>query len=495
MSSASPRLCRVTRLRVLPALVLVLSGLALLAPPAATAALAEVCNPSPKTASSLCLTYGFTVTDTGTDTETTKTQHPVDLALAFANTSDNYVDEGGRPRWLNRVAASFPGTLLLAPSSQLPDELLIAGGAVGQDCPAGADYAFTACEAGYGVAYVAGVPLYCPGVCKATFGVRRIVNQRDNLSTYGQYRAELAMCLDANGGTPSCDLAQDQTATVEVERSAVGAPFKLAMAVPASDLVDDITIDTATLHLIGTATQLSDGSTVAAKDVIRLPARCGVSTVSGSVTSNGGTTVTASIPFETTGCADLILTSSRPVLTFGQESLLSGVLTDYDNAHAPMPGATITLRQCPVGKACATRSTTTDADGRYAFTVKPVGTTAYTVTHPYDGTHPAVSLATTVKVKPLVTIQASATKVRSGGSVKLAGAVKPAHAGKTVVIQRKVAGVWTRIATATLTSRSLYAKVVVLKGARGSKALLRVVLPAHPDHLVGTSPTVTVTFS
>ena len=93
-----------------------------------------------------------------------------------------------------------------------------------------------------------------------------------------------------------------------------------------------------------------------------------------------------------------------------------------------------------------------------------------------------------------MTIQASTLRLRSGGTVRLTGGVQPNHADRTVLVQRKVAGVWRQIASTTLTATSHYAKSVVLRGASGSKAPLRVVLPSHADHLVGTSKTVTITF-
>ena len=376
-------------------------------------------------------------------------------------------------------------------SANLPQGLLISGSAA--DCGDTGSGDFSACTGGSGTAYAdSSFPSCAP--CPVTFGIQRIYNDKANLGTHFlQFTAVLKGCLHALGS--SClNGAQTITQTFTIDRPSPTSPIAFSIAIDKGTLpVDDLALDAGSLALKGSSDQTTSGPAGATYNWFRLPARCGNTNASATANS-AASSVTVVRSFEIKGCADLTLTNSRPTLTFGQTSLLSGVLTDYDNAHAPMPSQTITLRQCPVGKACSTRSTTTDANGRYAFTVKPVATTAYTVTHPFDGTHPAVALPATVKVKPLVTIKASVLKIRSGGSVKLTGAVKPAHAGKTVVIQRKVAGVWKKIATATLTPRSLYAKVVVLKGSRGSRALLRVVLPAHSDHLAGTSRTVTITF-
>jgi hypothetical protein len=161
-------------------------------------------------------------------------------------------------------------------------------------------------------------------------------------------------------------------------------------------------------------------------------------------------------------------------------------------------GTQVQLRACATSATvpCATikSSKLTTAGGAFSFTVKPSKNTRYFVRVGAVGGKPSSYVDKRINVAPKITRTASRTTMPSGGTVRLTGAVAPNHAGKVVKIQRRVAGVWTTIARATLNSTSHYAKTLTLRGARGSSAVLRVVLPAHSDHVTGTSPTVSIRF-
>ena len=189
-------------------------------------------------------------------------------------------------------------------------------------------------------------------------------------------------------------------------------------------------------------------------------------------------------------------------MTHGGTATISGKLYEY-NTGVPMLGETLTLRACRTDAvepcAAAPVSTVVQAPiGRYSFTVKPSKNTQYFVE--YAGYTddpvflPGSYVAKRIDVAPKVTRSVSRSTMPSGGTVTVTGSVAPNHAGSLVRIQRLIAGVWTTRWRATLTARSSYTKSLTLKGARGSSTRLRVVLPAHSDHVTGTSPAVTIRF-
>jgi len=485
----APRSLRTALVGLLPLLLVTLG----LTQPSYAAASASVC--SDQTTSALCLDYSYAVFEAGTTKETTVSRKAVDLKVGFQNTSSNYINESGRPRWLDKLTAKFPASLITKGTAQLPDELLVAGVPDGASCGPGTDFSFAGCGAGHGVGYVYNVlgGLLCSSPCKLTFGIQRLVNDRDGLgSNLAKFRGVLDACIDTNGGAMSCDQQQTITQNVLIPQPTNGT-LALSLTIPPSDSYDDLTIDQATIKLNGTSTRLADGSTVAKQTYAQLPGTCGQVSVSGAVTSNDGTTVSATIPFTVTGCTALTAVAATSSLVYGASSTIAGTLKDTVH-NAALSGASIVLRTCPVGGSCTTRTTMTNGSGGYSFGVKPARNTSYTISYPGTANLASASQTRTVKVAPKVTVTASRTTMPSGGTLKLTGTVAPSHAGKTVLIQRKVSGVWKTIVKATLNSSSAYAKSFTLSGAKGSRAALRVVLPAHTDHLAGVSKTVFITF-
>lgn len=471
----------------------------------AQAAPVEACDtPSPE-ATSLCVEYDFAVLAAGTETPTTQSQAAVDARVTFRNTSVGYVAQAGQPRWLNRVSATLLSSSTISPtiagSASLPDKLLVGGSAEG--CVAGPDFTFSGCDAGHGVAYVKLSGLLYNGVFKATFGIDRIYNDRGNLEgPFAALTADISICADTDGGAMSCNQALEESSTFHLDKPPAGQPMKLDFTLPSPAVpfhtVEAIAADSAPLHLLGRSDQLTTGPAARAFTVIRLPMRCGTVSASGTAFSRGGTSVTVDQPFTITGCSQLALTSAPSRLTFGQGGAINGTLTDFDTQTA-MAGTEVQLRTCahtatvPCGTISQTRTTT--SGGAFSFPVKPSRSTRYFVRVGAVDGKPASWVTKLVTVAPKVTRNLSRTSMPSGGTVRITGSVAPSHAGKVVRIQRRVSGAWRTIASATLSSRSAYARSLTLRGARGTTASLRVVLPAHADHATGTSAVVGVRFS
>jgi len=471
--------------------LLLVTAMSLVTPPVGAAV---VCDTG---TGAFCVTYEANVYQPGTTTDETRTQRPVTALLSVANSSTNHLTD--QSVWIRSatgdlLSTSTSGPLVLG-SAQMPDGLLVSGSAAG--CGAGADSTFSACESHGGIVAHGQACGFSPSYCSATFGIQRVYNNTTDLgSHFIQLTAEVSYCVNAFGFTCAGGV-QSTSFNFAIDRSGASGPLTYAIALgspPAG--VDDWAFDNLTLRVNGSSSQLSDGSPTATTNWLRLPTHCGTVAVTASLLSDT-TSVSDSRDFSVTGCVLVSGSRSRSSLTYGGSAVLSGSLTPTDADSPSTSGAPVRLRSCPVGLSCVTTQGTTSGTGAWSFTVTPSRNTSYTVSYPGDGSLTnwiAPTWSTTVSVRPLVTIKASSLTIKSGGSVKLTGSVKPSHAGKIVVIQRKVAGDWKKISTATLSAKSLYSKSIVLKGAKGSKAVLRVVLPAHADHLVGTSKTVTITF-
>ena len=139
-------------------------------------------------------------------------------------------------------------------------------------------------------------------------------------------------------------------------------------------------------------------------------------------------------------------------------------------------------------------SATTASTGAYAFAVKPSSSTRYRVG--YLGSTPvggAYSGTAAVGVAPVVAIVASTTSLRYGGYVTFSTTVRPSHVGASIVLQRWTGTTWVTAATRTLTSSST-ASARVKPPSRGT-IKYRWLLPAHTDHSVAVSGTVSVRVS
>ena len=180
----------------------------------------------------------------------------------------------------------------------------------------------------------------------------------------------------------------------------------------------------------------------------------------------------------------------------GGTSTVSGTLHQAASGD-PVTGATVELQARnqagqwqPTGLV-----TSTDAEGRYAFSVRPDATTAYRAVFAGDRDRAgSTSPATEVAVATRVTLRVSSTSVRKAESVLFTGLVAPNHAGQSVQVQRFLDGAWATVATARLDSDSLYAYTwTPSRQERKGTTTWRVVKPADGDHATGTSPTVDIT--
>jgi hypothetical protein len=132
----------------------------------------------------------------------------------------------------------------------------------------------------------------------------------------------------------------------------------------------------------------------------------------------------------------LSLTSSAPIITFGQTDTLSGQLK---NGGA---GVTVQLQQQPAPftggfKDVAGGSATTDNQGRFSFSVQPGVSTKYRAVAKASPTVTSPEL--TLPVKFRVTLRLSDYTPARGQRVRFSGSTAPAHDAATAYIQRRTA--------------------------------------------------------
>ena len=129
---------------------------------------------------------------------------------------------------------------------------------------------------------------------------------------------------------------------------------------------------------------------------------------------------------------------------------------------------------------------TSGATGLYQTSVKPTANADWTATG--GG---AQAATTRVQVMPKVTLALSHLVAGTRLSETFSGAVAPAHAGKRVLVQKKVGSSWVKVASGRLDSRSRY-HVTWYLPYKTATYTLRTIIPAHSDHLQGTSTTATL---
>ncbi|MEA2124708.1 MAG: hypothetical protein QOI80_1490, partial [Solirubrobacteraceae bacterium] len=134
----------------------------------------------------------------------------------------------------------------------------------------------------------------------------------------------------------------------------------------------------------------------------------------------------------------------NPVV-FGKSVAITGKLTGTDSA-----GETVTLRDdpFPFDKFGNPTSTTTTADGSYAFTVKPTVNTKYQATAKSKA--PATSSELTVLVAARVGFVVGDKTPKVGQTVTFKGRVYPPHDGQNVLLQRHNSTGWHTVQTIPL---------------------------------------------
>ena len=182
----------------------------------------------------------------------------------------------------------------------------------------------------------------------------------------------------------------------------------------------------------------------------------------------------------------LTLAASPAIIRFGRASVLSGQLT------GPKNGAVrVELQSNPHPFTAGFKNTgavaTTDAAGKFAFTVKPRRHTRYQAVA--KASPPVTSPAVEVKVRYLVAFKANDYTARRGQRIKFSGYVKPAHNGRVVRLQRRISkGVFRTIARARLRRSTIAGRSTYVRRLRVSRTgVYRVRVTGHADHATGTS--------
>jgi hypothetical protein len=132
----------------------------------------------------------------------------------------------------------------------------------------------------------------------------------------------------------------------------------------------------------------------------------------------------------------LSLTSSAPIITFGQKDTLSGQLKGGG------AGVTVQLQQQPAPftggfKNVAGADATTDNQGKFSVSVQPGVSTKYRAVAKASPTVTSPELTLPVRFK--VTLHLSDYTPARGQRVRFSGSTAPAHDSATVYIQRRTA--------------------------------------------------------
>jgi len=172
----------------------------------------------------------------------------------------------------------------------------------------------------------------------------------------------------------------------------------------------------------------------------------------------------------------LTLTTSTPVVVFGQSATLSGTLS---RAGAPMAGQSVALLAQETGASVfsSLAGATTDGAGAYTSVVSLKKQTTYKASYAGAASEPTVAVA----VKHLVKLRVQ----RRGTRGSFSGSVGPRHPGRVVVIEKRASGRWVKFATLKTNSKSVYGTVKRLK--RRAKYQFRARTAADADHLAGVS--------
>jgi hypothetical protein len=168
---------------------------------------------------------------------------------------------------------------------------------------------------------------------------------------------------------------------------------------------------------------------------------------------------------------------------YGKSVGVSGYLT---SGGEPLAGRTVTLRKTSGGVSSKAGTATTDDQGFYRTTVAPAANSTW-----FAEAGGVSSAGLQIGVVPGVTLALSHTRSGARFSERFSGKVTPAHRGTRVLVQSKTGGGWHTVRAGTVDARSRYHVTWKLPD-RTATYSLRVIIPAHADHLQGTSPTATL---
>jgi hypothetical protein len=271
-----------------------------LAPKPALAAAIESCSPTPKVATSFCITYDSTVS-------TTAANSPVDATISISDTSSGFPND--KTTWiatatLHLTSASTPPRI--TPSAQMPNGLLIAGGG---PCTGPG---FTDCTAGSGtfVADISGTPFGIEnGIHTGTYGISDIENVNPPAAgTLIQWALNISWCIHFN----FISLTQCGTTSTTVSGGSAGSSITFSPTTTFSQFVGacsctitgDATLGSINANLHGRSNVLAAGTSAGGTyTILVMPFSCGVSARSADFVSRDARVVTALLaPITISGC-------------------------------------------------------------------------------------------------------------------------------------------------------------------------------------------------
>lgn len=214
-------------------------------------------------------------------------------------------------------------------------------------------------------------------------------------------------------------------------------------------------------------------------------------------TNSAGTTTGADQTFTTlasgqppvkppgkTPAAVSIAAQPNPIV-YGTATTISGRLTGTQTA-----GVTVALLQNPypyTGGFKQAATTTTDQQGRYAFTRRPKLRNRYQVVVRSLPGGPVTSATVVVRVAMRVTLTLSDYTPARGQLVRFGGSVYPAHDGRLVYLQRRTStGSYVTIARTTLRHAATGPRSTFSRRLRVYRSgVYRAYVSGHADHSAG----------
>lgn len=177
----------------------------------------------------------------------------------------------------------------------------------------------------------------------------------------------------------------------------------------------------------------------------------------------------------------LTLRAVPPVVVYGADTELRGVLT-LSGAPAPA-GTAVAVSRCRVGETdfVPVESLITGATGGFVSTPAPAVNTTYRVAYAGDASYAPASAELEVRVRPRITTRFPKS-LWLGDAISLRGRVAPAHPGAQVTVERKISGVWQDFATVTLEDDSTFA--TPFKPTSPGFKYFRVRMAADAEHAV-----------
>lgn len=186
------------------------------------------------------------------------------------------------------------------------------------------------------------------------------------------------------------------------------------------------------------------------------------------------------------------ITSSSPVIRYGDSATISGVV-DKVGTSTPDGGVPVTLlARTATSTFTAIANTVTSADGSYRFDQSPSSNTLYEVRATLDAhRHSAVLYEA---VRDAVSATPSSSTAPAGSSVTFAGQVLPGKAGDAVYLQRRGAdGDWHTVKVGFLNASSAYSIAWTLGDAGSDTFRVRVLSDRYNAGGASGPMTITVT--